>query len=64
MHEKCNCGWQLPRVSLAVTREKAKALLGKDGGITKEDKVPGAVVALICPRCGAGHFFDDEIGRN
>lgn len=63
MNEKCQCGWKLPRAALAITVEKAKSLLGKDAGISRDDQVKGVAVALICPRCGNGHTFSDQLGN-
>jgi hypothetical protein len=52
--EHCHCGWQLPDAALPVMVVN----LPEDADdLGDEHAIPGAICAIICPKCGCGHTF-------
>lgn len=55
---KCVCGWLLPH-AVSPMRNVPSA------GMNKDDLIPDAIVALVCPVCDYGHIFllENEIAK-
>lgn len=65
-HVTCRgCGWQLPRVVIAMPHATARNLMARADmteAMVQALHTPGMTIALLCPVCGNGHLFGDHFG--